>query len=111
VTSMPGSCAVNWRGIHVVDIQQARNFNLGNIDRGVVIVKIDPGSPASETTLAAGDVIIEIDIPNAITIKNINDFKNVVEKYKNSKKPILIYRMRRSSDGRITKGYVAVKSE
>ncbi|HUT63516.1 MAG TPA: trypsin-like peptidase domain-containing protein, partial [Anaerolineae bacterium] len=100
--------AANWRGIHVIDIASAQNFNLGDIDSGVVVSKIDPGSPASDTFLAEGDVIIQINLTD--NIKNVNDFRNVIEKYKDSKKPLLIYRMHRFSNGRISKGYVPVKN-
>ncbi len=100
--------AVNWRGIHVVDLgaPQASNFDLGSIDSGVAIIKIDPDSPAEDTTLESGDVIVEI---NDETVDNSNDFIKIMDKYKDKKKPILIYRLRRLSNGKIIKGFVPVK--
>jgi len=105
---------VNWRGIHVVDLDntRARKFNLGNIKKGVVILKIDSGSPAEDTTLQPGDVILEIE---NTPVDDLEDFERIKEEVagdgKKSKQPILIYRMRRQSNGRLERGYVAVKGE
>ena len=107
--------STSWRGIYVVDVTnpQAKNFNLGNIENGAVVVSIDPDSPAADTKLATGDVIIEVTAgkDKKTRINNAQDFLMLKEKYKDLKKSILIYRMRRSSDGTLFKGYVAVGSE
>ena len=109
VISNAGSPA-NWRGIHVVDIgtSQAKKFDLGDIEKGVVIIKIDEGSPAEETTLRPGDVIVEIEDNK---VASSGDFLEIKEKYKDLKKPIYIYRMRRQPNGRNVGGYVAVKNK
>ena len=105
----------NWRGIYVVDVSNpvAKKFDLGNIESGAVVVHIDPDSPADDTNLASGDVIIEVTAgkDKKTRINNAQDFMMLEKKYKNLKKPILIYRMRRLPDGTILKGYVAVGSE
>jgi len=107
--------STNWRGIHVVDVSNpvAKKFNLGNIENGAVVVHIDPDSPAADTNLVPGDVIIEVTVgkDNRTRINNAQDFMMLKNKYKDLKKPILIYRMRRSSDGTLSKGYVAVGRE
>ena len=101
---------VEWRGIHAVDIDasQAENFDTEEIEYGVVIVQIDEGSPAEDTTLQPGDVIVEI---NNAQIRDTEDFTKIMETNKDSKKPILIYRLRKQPNGRIIKGFVAVKSK
>jgi len=106
----------NWRGIHVVDIDDpaTQKYGLGTIDSGVVIVKIDEGSPASEENLRPGDVIVEIENEE---IKNTEDFRSIKNKISNSSesdirdKTILIFKERISSNGKVTKGFVAVKSK
>jgi len=107
--------STNWRGIYVVDVNNpvAKKFNLGNIENGAVVVHIDPDSPAADTNLVPGDVIIEVTVgkDNRTRINNAQDFMMLKNKYKDLKKPILIYRMRRSSDGTLSKGYVAVGRE
>ena len=102
--------AAIWRGIHVINIGDAdsQRYNLGDIDSGVVIVNIEEDSPASETTLAEGDIVVEI---NHKQIKNVDDFLEIKNQLKDSKKAILIYRRRVTSSGRIVQGYVAVKSD
>ncbi len=106
----------SWRGIHVVDIDDpdTQKYGLGAIDSGVVIVKIDEGSPASRENLRPGDVIVEIENEE---IKNTEDFRSIKNKISNSSDPdikdktILIFRKRVSSNGHTEKGFVAVKSE
>ena len=106
----------NWRGIHVVDIDDpdTQKYGLGSIDSGVVIVKIDEGSPASEENLRPGDVIVEIEKEE---IKNTEDFRSIKNKISNSSDPdikdkiILIFKERVYSNGHVEKGFVAVKSE
>ena len=101
---------INWRGIHVVDFDnpQAKNFELDGIDSGVVIIEIAQGSPASETTLRNGDVITEI---NYHSVDNTADFLEIKNKYKDLKRAILIYRLRKLTNGQITKAFVAVKNK
>ncbi len=100
----------SWRGINVADLNSGivKGFDHTGIERGVIVVRIDSGSPASETNLLEGDVIIEIE--NS-PINNVQDFEKLINEYRNSDKTILIYRLRKTSEGRITKGYVAVKSK
>lgn len=104
------SNSASWRGIYVVDINssQAGKFELGDIESGAVISKIDSESPAAETALEVGDVIVEI---NNKSIENVGDFIEIRDLYKDKKKPILIYRLRRKPNGQIIKGFVAVKYE
>jgi len=91
---------VNWRGIHVSNISRplSEKYNLGDIDSGVVVITIDSESPALETSLAVGDVILEI---NYEMVKNVDDFLEIKKENKDSKKPILIFRKRVTSSGRV----------
>ncbi len=106
----PVQGSVSWRGIQVVSLNspQASEFDLEGIDKGVVIVDIDSGSSAADTSLRPGDVILEI---NDTEIANITDFNAVkarIEKAK-SDRPILVYRVQKQPNGQIIKGFVAVK--
>jgi len=50
-----------WYGIHVLDVDdpELRDLDIGSTE-GVVVVQIEPGSPASDSELAVGDVIVRI---------------------------------------------------
>ncbi|MBT4483076.1 MAG: PDZ domain-containing protein, partial [Candidatus Latescibacteria bacterium] len=99
---------INWRGIHVVDIgsPQAENFNLGDLEGGVIVADIDEESPVANTNLRKGDVIIEI---NRESVDNMDDFLKFTEDPKFKDKTVLLYRLRKFRGGQTTKGYVAVK--
>ena len=100
----------SWLGINAVNInsQMAQQYNLSEISSGVLIVKIDENSPASEANLLEGDVILEIEDKK---INNIEDFNAAKDEHNNSDKPVLIYRLRKNPNGSIEKGYVAIKTK
>jgi len=102
--------AHSWRGISVIDLddQMAQQYELSGIESGVVIISIDEKSPAADTNLSEGDVVLEIDDKQ---VKNILDFERITNELKDSDKRVLIYRARKISSGRIIKGYVTVKGE
>ena len=104
-TDAPGS----WRGINVVNLDNplAERYNLQDVTEGVVIIAIDRGSPADDSTLQEGEVIIEID---GDRVGNVSDFERI-KRRSDSSSNILLYRMRRLSDGRLVRGYVAIRSE
>jgi len=64
-----------WRGIQIMAITDnvARQLNITDKE-GVVAIDIEPGSPAHEAGLAAGDVIREI---NKNKIRNTQDYKKI----------------------------------
>jgi serine protease Do len=105
-----GNGAGSWLGINVVDLssQIAQSHGLGDIKSGVVIASIDNDSPAADTNLKEGDVILEI---QSKQIDNTQTFEKVKNELKDSKKPILIFRLRKMSNGDATRGYVAVKNQ
>ena len=54
----------------------ARQLGLGIEEKGVVVVRIEPGSAADEAVLKKGDVILEIDRKR---INGVDDFNKVIE--------------------------------
>ena len=91
-------------GIAVDDVNgaQGRQFAPSDVTRGVVVVGVDPGSPADEAGLAEGDVIEEI---NGQSVPNLNKYNSLIADAKNRKdKPVLFLVMRDGSSR-----FVAVK--
>jgi len=48
----------SWIGVHAQALQEMEQFFGTDTDRGVLISSIDPGSPAEEAGLKAGDIIL-----------------------------------------------------
>lgn len=67
----------SWRGLEVEDIgpENARRFRIEE-RKGIVVVSVEPNSPADEAGITAGDVILEI---NKLAIKNISDYETVTK--------------------------------
>jgi serine protease Do len=63
----------------------ARSLGLKK-DTGVVITRVEPGSPASEAGLQSGDVILEV---NRAPVKDAGDFGKKVEKARNQNNILL----------------------
>lgn len=63
-----------WRGISVKEItpEIANSLGLDEQQKGVVVIKVEPQSPADEAGLRAGDIIDEID---KSSIDGLNDYK------------------------------------
>ena len=79
-------------GLRVQDINRALADQLGlPDDAGVVITSVEPGSPAQERNLQAGDVIIEVDNN---PIKDMADFRNNIELYTKEKTLLLTVRVK-----------------
>ncbi|OPX25469.1 MAG: hypothetical protein B1H05_03780, partial [Candidatus Cloacimonas sp. 4484_140] len=70
----------SWLGIEVksLDSDFARQFNL-NIDKGVIVSKIDISSPAYDSNLNVGDIILELGDEE---IESTKDYFKAVEKMK-----------------------------
>ena len=56
-----GHVTRSWIGVTAQALQEMENYFGTDRNRGVLIASLDPGSPAAEAGLAAGDVILEID--------------------------------------------------
>jgi serine protease Do len=68
----------------------ARRFGLGDAaEGGVVVVRIDPGSPAYEGGVRPGDMIIQV---NQMDIATLDDFKKAVAKLKKKDRTLLLIR-------------------
>ncbi|MEO0137345.1 MAG: DegQ family serine endoprotease [candidate division WOR-3 bacterium] len=87
-------------GLQVVDIDspKAKEYNI-SAQKGVVVIGVDPNSPASDAGLQVGDVIIGIANKE---IKNLSDFRNALKDLKKGK-PV-IFQIQRGE----RKRYVAV---
>lgn len=48
----------SWIGVHAQALQEMEQFFGTDTDRGVLVASIDPGSPAEEAKLKAGDIIL-----------------------------------------------------
>ena len=68
-------------GITVIDLNSniAKQLGVDKDEKGVVIIKVEPGSSAGEAGIRKGDVIQEIDRQR---ISNLNEFNKVVSKIK-----------------------------
>jgi serine protease Do len=86
-----------WRGIEVSEITSdlSRRYRL-RAEEGVVVTKIKPESPAYNTSLVPGDVIIAI---NNQPVRNLKDYKSVIKGVKGN---ALI---------RLERGFVVLKSD
>lgn len=64
-------------GFNVMDLTSeiAKQLGLSRNENGVVIVKVDPYSPAGDANLKKGDVIQEI---NKKRVKNLDDFNRII---------------------------------
>jgi len=67
----------------------ARRFELEPEQQGVVIVDVEPGSPAEQQGLQQGDLIEEVD---RIPVKSVEDFKKAVTKAKGKDTLLLLVR-------------------
>ena len=56
-----GHVTRSWIGIYAQALQELEDYFGASRDAGVLIASIDPGSPAEEAFLKAGDVILEMD--------------------------------------------------
>lgn len=67
----------NWRGLEVEDLttQNLQRFRIEG-KTGVVVVDVEPDSPADQANIIPGDVILEI---NKQGIKNMSDYEKVIK--------------------------------
>ena len=87
----------NWRGLEVQEITPdiAQRYRLAE-KNGVVVVNVEPGSPADIAGLTRGDVIAEI---NKKPIGSISDYNNITKSVRGD---ALVYTSR---------GYAVIKEE
>jgi serine protease Do len=87
----------SWRGVRAAELtpELAERFNLGADASGVIIIDVEPSSPAAEAGLESGDVINEI---NRAPIKSVSDYQKATA------------RVQGNALVRTHRGYVVVKS-
>ncbi|MFH1888751.1 MAG: Do family serine endopeptidase [Candidatus Omnitrophota bacterium] len=76
IISEAGSEKINkWRGLTVEDLTPEIAGRL-EIDEkaGVAVIDVEPGSPADETGITSGDVIVQI---NKVPVKNKSDYQRI----------------------------------
>ena len=75
-------------GLQLYDLspQIAQQFGL-QTDQGVVVVGVEPGSPAHEAGIRQGDVIVEV---NRQTVNSVNDVKENINQSKNKDHLLLL---------------------
>lgn len=80
-----------FKGLSVVDLDtsMAKQIGADSEDRGVVVYRIEPGSPAENTGLRKGDLIMEIEKQR---ITNTNDFQRIIQKLTRNEVLVLINR-------------------
>ncbi len=66
--------------LHELNAEFKNQFRL-QADQGVVVVGVEPGSPAQEAGLRQGDVIVEV---NRHTVNSVNDVKKNMSKSKDN---------------------------
>jgi serine protease Do len=92
-----GEAAQRWRGLMVGSLsdEQAERFELPPGMAGVVVLEVEPGSPAEQAGLRTGDVINEI---NRVRIEGVSPYHRVVA------------RITGNALVRTNRGYVVIKA-
>ncbi len=87
--SNSNSVEADWLGLKVesVDSETARKYKVEE-KSGVVIISIEKDSPAANSDLQSGDVILEI---NKEAIKDISQFSKVRDEIKKSGKELILF--------------------
>ena len=84
VASAPAAEEHSWAGLDVLDLdsREARRLIDDPEEEGVVVVNVEPGSPAEEAGIRVGDIIKEVG--NA-EIADFDDYQKAVRKYEEKK--------------------------
>lgn len=79
-----GKVTRSWIGLHCQALQELEEYFGTNRGAGVLISSIDPGSPAEEGFLKAGDIILEVDgTPvSARFVEELPAFYDMIAKHK-----------------------------
>jgi serine protease Do len=78
-----------WLGLRVVSADSERARELGvDVEEGVVVVNVDPGSPADEAGIRRGDVILRIDKK---TVRDFDSYERIEDELEGKKDPILFW--------------------
>lgn len=77
-----------WLGLSVDDAtknEYRRRYNMDRVQKGVIVIGVDAGSPADEAGIREGDVITEVYTQE---VTNLEDYVAVAEKLKDRTAPI-----------------------
>ncbi len=76
-------------GLTVMDLTKEiiRQLGFSKDEKGVIVVRVEPGSPADEAEIKKGDIIKEIDKK---VIENVEDFNKVVSRVE-KKETVLLF--------------------
>ncbi len=79
-----GEVQRSWIGVHCQALQELENYFSTGSNEGVLISSVDPGSPAEEVFLKAGDVILEVDgeTVSARFVEELPAFYNKIARHK-----------------------------
>jgi serine protease Do len=97
-----GGTALTGVSVRELTPELARRFGLGDAASGVVVVRIDPNSPAFEGGIRPGDLIMQV---NQQDIASIEDFKKAVAKLRKKDRTLVL--IRRKSE----ELYLTIRSE
>jgi serine protease Do len=78
-----------WAGLRVGDLrdERARRFVDDPQETGVIVVDVEPGSPADDAGVQPGDIVKEI---GNLSIENVDDYDSAVKKYREKKAVALL---------------------
>jgi serine protease Do len=88
VAAVQPTSSGSWLGLHVdnADSREVRRqFNIPRGQKGVIVLEVEPGSPADEAKIRAGDVITEV---YSIRVDDLDGYLEVAEKLKDREAPI-----------------------
>ena len=93
-----------WLGLGVDDVSGAvgRQVAPSNVERGVVVVGVDQGSPAEEAGIAPGDLIEEI---NGEPVGNVGKYNSLIDKAMGRTDKPVLFLVKRDEGSR----FVAIK--
>ena len=74
-------------------------FNLEEGAKGVIVVDVDPNSPAAENGVRAGDVVRKVG-PNQVVVKSPSQVIKNVEKARKAKRKRLLFLFERDGNSR-----------
>jgi serine protease Do len=100
----PSKPKEEWLGVRIDDANGAegRQFAPADADKGIVVVAVEPGSPAEEAGLAPGDFIEEV---NGEPVGNLSKYNNLIGKAQGRKDKPVLFLVKREGGSR----FVAVK--
>ncbi len=89
---IPGHAS--WLGLEVADVKSEEAQQMGiTQETGVVVLKVEPDSPADDAGFRKGDVIQKI---GSLEIRRLSDFEKAKKEYADAKRPIIFKVMRRN---------------